>query len=347
VKTIIHIGMQKTGSTAIQQYLHLNRDELAAAGVLFPRGLGRLNQQTLPLIGKGNESISALHRKMKLTNKQSAVTHVRRASRRVRQQIRALRPRTLVLSSEQLSAEVRSPDDISRFAAWVRNYDSTPTIVVYLRRQDLWLLSRYSMQILYGATHSFEVPDTAATGPGTLFDYRGLVDSWSGEFGKENIVVRVFEREQLVGGDVVLDFMDVIGESALGSLPHPGHPNTSLDASGIEFMRLFNQHVPHMLDNGPNPMRRRLIPAMETLPKSGKSWTLPADLARDFVARFSEGNAEIARNYLGSGDERLFSGDFADGALPEGRLLSPERAVEIAAYLWSTAARELEHVVAG
>lgn len=340
MKTIVHIGMQKTGSTAIQQYLHHNRDELAANGVLFPKGLGRLNQQTLPLIGKGNQSVSALHRKLKLLTPEDAVAHVRRASRRLGQQVREQRPRTLILSSEQLSAEVRSPEDISRFAAWVRRYGPDPTIVVYVRRQDLWLLSRYSMQILYGGTHTFELPDPSATGPGTLFDYRWLVDRWAEEFGPDHVIVRVFERERLVRGDVVHDFMDAIGETALGSLPHPGQPNTSLDAGAIEFMRLFNAHVPHMLDGGPNPLRRRLIPAMETMPLAGPQWSLPAHVARDFVERFAEGNTDLARRYLRPPCGRLFNDHYRDGSLLRGELLSPERAVAIAAYLWSVAASD-------
>ena len=40
MRIVLHIGLEKTGSTAIQRYCALNPAALAKAGALYPGGMG-------------------------------------------------------------------------------------------------------------------------------------------------------------------------------------------------------------------------------------------------------------------------------------------------------------------
>ena len=337
MRVTVHIGMQKTGSTAVQQYLDVNRDVLAGRGLLFPRALGQRNQQLLPIIAHGSDEISAIHRRMRMTEPDEVRQRVAKATRRTRRLISRFKPEHMVLSSEQLSSEARSPQRIARFAAWVRQFDEQPRIVVYLRRQDLWFVSRYSMAIMHGSTDPLVVPDPAHTGTGSIYDYRTMIDRWAAEFGSEQVTVRVFERGQLVNGDAATDFLHTLGRPDLAGLDHPGSPNTKLDADVLEFVRRLNQHIPRFVDGTLNPRRLNLEVAIDQLPGSGLSWGLPQSQARAFQDRFAADNAAIARESLGRADGELFSTSFADHQLPDPSVLTQDRSVELAAHLWGVA----------
>ena len=335
----VHIGMLKTGTTAIQDYLNLNRDALREQGLLMPAVLGRTNQRLLPLVGVGWEPNRSMHRKMFLHTQEDTEALIERGTVRLRKVLRRHTPDQLVLTSEQISSEVRTPEQIARFGQWVREFDPNPTIVVYLRRQDRWLLSRYSTDIRVGETAPFEIPGPEQTGRGSRYDYATMVDRWAAEFGAERVLVRVFERGSLIDQDAATDFFHAIGRPELAGLADQGEPNVSLDIDVIEFLRLFNQFVPKLDEHGRNPMRIGVLEAIDELPRTGHRWQLAPDEARTFVDRFKDGNAHIARTYLGRSDGVLFDDDYPDGQRPGGQLLTAERAVEIAARMWLTEKR--------
>ena len=47
MKAIIHIGTEKTGTTTIQEFLHLNRSKLANQGVAYLQSPGLRNNRKL------------------------------------------------------------------------------------------------------------------------------------------------------------------------------------------------------------------------------------------------------------------------------------------------------------
>lgn len=47
----LHIGLEKTGTTSVQAFLHMNRAPLAQAGIWMPGCLGHLNHKLLAAYG--------------------------------------------------------------------------------------------------------------------------------------------------------------------------------------------------------------------------------------------------------------------------------------------------------
>jgi hypothetical protein len=203
---------------------------------------------------------------------------------------------------------------------------------VYLRRQDSMLVALYSQELKSGRTAPLEVPGLDKAGPGSKYDYLAMIDRWSQVVGADRVQPRVFERGQLVGGDVVEDYLDAVGLVPSDEFDYPDERNRSLDAAGMEFLRLFNQHVPDRR-LGPNAVRGDIASLLTARAEQGRRMALPVQDARAFVDRFAAGNAVIARGFLHRADGVLFWDGFADGgdAAPP---LTVERAVEIAAGLW-------------
>ena len=43
-RVLIHIGTEKTGTTTIQEFLHINREKLYSKGIVFLKSPGERNQ---------------------------------------------------------------------------------------------------------------------------------------------------------------------------------------------------------------------------------------------------------------------------------------------------------------
>ena len=146
--------------------------------------------------------------------------------------------------------------------------------------------------------------------------------------------------------DVVDDYMHLIGLADGEGLVRPGRSNPSLDAAGLEFLRRFNAHVPA---RRPWTARERgdVSAVLTDLSSDGPRLVLPPAQAREFVDRFAEGNARVAREYLGWGDGRLFGDTYPDpdseqGVVGPGQdVLDVDRAVDLAAALWRAARQDL------
>ena len=97
MKALIHVGANKTGSTSVQESLHASRDELLAAGILYPN-LNRRDHRDLVLGFKERpENVKA--RKRGLTREQ-AVKLGRAQAAMLDSQLTQLSPELVILSSE-------------------------------------------------------------------------------------------------------------------------------------------------------------------------------------------------------------------------------------------------------
>jgi hypothetical protein len=134
------------------------------------------------------------------------------------------------------------------------------------------------------------------------------------------MLVRVYEREALLGGDVVTDFLRVTGighlETAEGEAPR----NPSLSAPALDFLRRVNeamqadksaatQEKGEVVQSARGRRSQRLRRAL--VQQFAGPGQLPARArAEAFYARFRQSNAELLARFF-PGRERLFTEDFS------------------------------------
>jgi hypothetical protein len=148
-------------------------------------------------------------------------------------------------------------------------------------------------------------------------DYGGLLKKWEKAFGTRNIVVRVFEKEQMPNG-LLADFVEAVGLQWRPDF----YVNDSMTSGNAGFpddlvvaLRALNQ-IPMKRD-----MYQRLVATLAGLAQElGKdkrigdySLISPAD-RRSLVERYAEGNQRIARELLGREDGILFKEPLPDDA---------------------------------
>jgi hypothetical protein len=243
---------------------------------------------------------------------------------------------SVILSDEHLSSHLIDPWEIARIHELLSYVGLDARILVYLRRQDEFLLSSYSTFVRNGRTKPIEIP----TGPERInrYDYHELLRKWANVFGKEKLTVRIFEPDRLVRHDAVHDFCASAGIDIAG-LDLPPRLNERIDGNSLEFARLFNQHVRRLDREGhPNPLRGNFSDLLGHV-SSGERHSIAG--LREFVNSFRESNDRVANEYCGRATS-LFNeiglDDPKDSASFE---LTLDASVRIAADLWKAKQRQV------
>ncbi|WP_156413984.1 MULTISPECIES: hypothetical protein [unclassified Guyparkeria] len=219
---ILHVGMDKTGTSAIQQFIYKNRTRLDRdAGIYYP-GTGMWwdhSHHEIPF------SIFEMNGFDKRT--------LRRLLRKLKSEIRD--KEKVVISSECLFKSPAKPN-FPLFLDFVRSNFDDVEVLVYVRPQDDWVESRYKHSVLSGA----EIPLEKLTKP-QFCDYEQFVDRWARIFGEEHVEVRPYEKSQFEGGSIFNDFLSAIGVASGKFYELPERPvNESLNALAHDFKRLCN-----------------------------------------------------------------------------------------------------------
>jgi len=292
-KTIfLHIGIHKTGTTTIQSFLSKNGNSLLQEGVFYPREqwihhrLVSSDSEGLACISERNESY---WRSLKKNIEGSGAT-------------------SAVLSSEGFSKGYAGtrPEYIESVCEHLKEYD--PRIIVYLRRQDSFFESMYTQVIKTGNRQGFSSLNDMLDR--IDLDYEKMLAKWSAVFGKENMYVRVFERDE--GCDVVANFLEALGLEDTSKFEMLSRTHMK---PGIHHLRALT-YVRESLRDSPEigVAKQILTPfvrATRHWPRDREYRLIPYETARSILDKYRESNNTVAEEYLG-GRESLFSDDLEE-----------------------------------
>ena len=184
-------------------------------------------------------------------------------------------------------------------------------VIVYLRRQDDFANSWLSQQIKEGwNTYAGVKWDAFIHRPkGVALDYYGLLEKIAEIIGKENIIVRIFERKRFLGngGTIYSDFLDAVGLEYTDEFQVvTEETNPSLTANSQEIRRVINTILSDT--DSTRSFLRKISEECERLKSPDNVFEmLTEDEADSFMKKYAGGNAAIAREYLGLESDELFS----------------------------------------
>jgi hypothetical protein len=329
VDLVLHIGTEKTGSTSIQHFLAKNRLPLREAGILFPRAPGLDNQRALTVIAEESTEDNVLRSMFGVRTPDDLDRFRADLRQKLWEELAAGGCSRVVMSNEHCSSRLRHPLQVEYLRTFLSEFFDRIRILVYIRRQDDFLVSTYSTMVKTGRTVPIEVPRTKAHT--RRYDHWVLLSLWAKVFGRENIICRRYDRADLVEGDVIHDFGAQIGIPKTPDFERPGVTNESLDADALEFLRVFNRYFNR------TGYRSKLIKTLAAI-SNGPLVTLPEKELADFMACFRESNEMVALEYLGGtmegSDDPLFPARSDKRVRSVYEPLTVDKAVQIAALLW-------------
>jgi len=317
-KTVfLHIGYYKTGTSSIQNYCDTHRKELLAQGILY------LETSTV-FIPNGSHSFLALRRFEEIGEgtsqwfriafpKLEKVPTAAQLWRQAKREIDTSPASRIVISSEafvKYASNKKKKALIREVKEHLAPYDVS--IVCYLRRQDDYLESWHNQLVKMG----MPVPESCSFDSleGVKLIHKNFLetlDAWEEVFGRERMIVRIYDRDALIGKDIVSDFLHVVSGGGDAVTQSSVRKNVGLATRLVELKRRCNHYLV-----GKDERRRmgnaRLKEVLKTVEKIQSSLSdnrayrlLTPDERRRIMKRNEEINREISNRYF-SGRWPLF-----------------------------------------
>jgi len=280
----IHIGTHKTGSTAIQHALRDHPVELKNEGIIYLPKLAVLKKLETIVEADGVLIENARTQLADLMKRGGDDLHI--------------------LSFEGFSGNVTkgytNSDIIAGCLSKITDGVQV-SIIVYLRRQDLFLESLYTQMIQEGKAYSFS--DFIANYKSDAFDWEALLESYASRFGKEHIIARIYDKSSLPGNDSLLkDFGLVIGSQFLQEFESKENPNQGYSREALDFAKSQNEVLTPIQARS---LRKKL---QEYHPRQlFESFSFfDSESRKKLLDGYHSSNSNVAKKYFETRDEGLF-----------------------------------------
>jgi hypothetical protein len=284
----LHVGLAKTGTTAIQNFLMLNSSWLLERGISY---------QVTP----GFNSHYDLQKEIRSGNYSKFEKNIKSQFDKTD---------TVLLSSEFFPGII---DKIKK------NCFNLPDmkIIVYLRRQDYWLESLYAQEI-----KQIDLKGIGQNHKGISLTFREWLDKklysnsalkWKNfltfcekEFGFANLIVRIYEESNFFNCNLYKDFLNIFNLVKDSACQEPTHSNSnvSFPFELLELMRLSNCYY-----QGDLKKLFATLKKFNSVEKIAKI-RIASNATRKIILNiFFEENLYIAKHFFNRNDGILFNMD--------------------------------------
>lgn len=275
----LHIGNHRTATSSIQSFMAANAKPLRTKGILYPYNTSR-HLKLMNQLFNGQKTPQEVAKDLEF-----------------RAESKNFDIHSILLSDEDISCR----SDLSVLAQF-REYFNVK-IIYCLRRQDLWLESWYFQNVKWqwkpALCHLTVDEFYAKRAEFAWADYKSHIQHLEDLFGRENVLLSVFERDQMPGGPVET-FARTIGLELDDTFTTPPKRNASLTPVVSEMMRCLP------LDEAPTDYRvvfdracgkvDEIIRA--TQPDSAGSLILSHEQRQEVLGEHAAGNAWVAKRYF-------------------------------------------------
>lgn len=238
-RIFLHIGLHKTGSSAIQKSLHESRALLKTHGILYP-DLG---------VNHSHRIVSAF-----CNNPESYHLNIRRGisgpyldefnlNTRQRLQVALNAPEfdSIVLSGEGMGWLPTEGVQALRKACEGR--DRQFRLIAYLRDAPSMIASVIQERVKHGGELPADVTDDAWLG------YRRWLDSYIEVFGKDSFVFKKYEPASTTPDELLSGFFSAIEHPEISGVVTPVRTNLSLSAPAVHILDAYNRLFPLYADS--------------------------------------------------------------------------------------------------
>ncbi len=313
MRCVLHSGLAKTGTSSIQSFMRLNREELGKHGFYIPnsrkRG-GRLDE--LYLLGLERYEPSRILAQNKVFSAEDL--EERKAEYRdiFRGWMKEQSGNHTAIFSHEGFARL-TVDGLPRVRDILLEYFDEITVVVCLRRQDLLINSLYKNQVRNRGK-------TGVVFENFLNDYNSMMEKLEGIFGAKSLSPFVFPDSALEKTDLFEAFfaaarLDFTGIDIDMNIPRA---NVAWDVRGVEILREVNELLPSLSD-GRIPAERTLIEKAitRTFTENVVGYTMPREQAEMVLEINDRYNRAVAKKWFGR--DQLFNDDMSryDRVMPE------------------------------
>lgn len=298
-RLVLHIGMPKTGSTAIQAGIARNKMALSRHGIAASAALGGPNNVFFSSLFSGRVPNSLKNRGLSTRKEWDQTIHDNSLWQRLNNEIASMASdqHTYLVSSEHLAG--LEEDHISALMSWAGQRFEATDIVCYARDQVTAIPSSWQMRVRSGSRESLRY-FTAKELRSGRFNRLAFAQRWAVAAPQSNLWFYEFPGDR--GGDVTRHFFaDVLGLDGYEVQHETQRTNESLSFAVTQAWRAINTLFP-VKRVGPNRqsrINRRLRKfASRALRSTTKKPTFSEKDALKIRNFFAESNRLFAEQYL-------------------------------------------------
>ena len=244
----LHIGTAKSGTTSIQSFLEKNKNELSKQNILYP--------SSLKLFPTGNHRLISwyvcnennlkkelfMYKKHKRQIFCEALDILYLELKEFENELKNFKEQKCIISSEDLSSYGLENKNVNKIKAVLGNFFRKIRIILYIRRPIDRGISALNTRIIAG--DSFDKPVI----PENLSPNR-LIKVWSEIFGAENIIVRLFNKNDYIDNDLISDFCSQTEIDLNNNFVFPDIENESLNLIQLKYLNFLNKKIPRFINN--------------------------------------------------------------------------------------------------
>ena len=315
MRLVLHIGTEKTGSTALQTCLRANRELLEGHGFAQFVMPGEIERHQL-----NNRQFAAAFAPFRIRDDYlqdydlSSEEKLADYRAKVFQAFEAFLAdlpahiHTVLLSSEHLHSRVNDARHVAKLGAYLKPLFDDIVIIAYLREQSSLCRSYYFTAVRGGDPSSFEHFKTGCMTYSPYYNYEMFLGFWARAFDQSKLIVRLYNKSDLCGGDIRTDFLSLLSEYAEIDTSHftfaKQSQNSSFGPVRMAMLKMLNKICPvDPDDRAKNYVRPRLLSYLERLPVLDVISENGND--DEIYERFESSNCQLAQVYLGR-DENPF-----------------------------------------
>lgn len=363
IQLILHIGQHKTGSKALQSFLHYHASKLTQYGILYPQ---HNTIRTIKAYNMSHFYLYALLKKEALLNCDDEDSSrkfwqvyrpfckpyqsIIEAFNTIEVQRKKINAHTIIISAEDLfdmqsTHELYHSPQLIQIAAnhlanIAKHFSYTPKIVLYVRRQDHLLAAHYAQYIKGSDTNTLTFSEFAQEFLPRL-DTSSILNIWLTYFDRSFFQIRPYEKETLPQG-IVPDFFHHILKINLPKswqTPPPDIESSNITPHHeyIELMRLLNIRKEQNLSILPRDIiLETAFKEHPQKPNIGINAWLPPKEQFNLLQQYESDNNKIAQQFFNPPRNTLFQENYPNPhspitAIPQ--MLTAERAIEIILHL--------------
>jgi hypothetical protein len=302
-RAVLHIGTEKTGTTALQEALAASAPLLAEHGWRYPDlGPDPSHAALACYAADRDEDVEDIAAMAGVRPAEDRAAFSERLERRLTAEVAAHPEARFLFSTEHGHSRLVTPTAVERLRALLSRYFDEVDVLVYLRRWDRLDHSMYSTLLRDGETRRFAFGVLLRP---EYFDYVGMLERWAAVFGAKRLSVAIHDRGSMMNGSILDDVSACLG---LPSLPPRGRTNEALGGRGRWLLREVNLRLGDVDPARAATVRWQVIEALEGTEPGPSARPARAD-AVAFVRGF-DGQAAWIRDRYFPGRERLFDDGF-------------------------------------
>jgi len=296
MKCVLHIGTEKTGSTTIQEFLRDNRGLLRRHGILYPGSTEEGNHHRLSLAAYDPTHIDDYATSLGLRTARELVKGQKQIIREIAAELEATETAargTVIFSSEFFHSRLRTEREVERLRQILEELGVDEVLVIiYLREQSDLVASLYNTAVLYAGRQTPPPEPFKEPYWDNLCDHKASLLRFRKVFGTGAVRPRLFIRDDLVGKDILSDFLDVSKiPLQKEAFTFPPRQNESMSAYGLELLRKLNMRQQLYLEDGTrNPLRNNVPYLFRSSFATGARYRLSPELQERYRSGYAESN---------------------------------------------------------